>query len=79
MQPIFFLTSHISLPCSILPHTQLLDSLSVIISDISVLVSNGANCLNLFHPILYMPNGILFDLAALHSTTYNAHTERSNH
>ena len=46
-----FLTGQISVPCNIVHRTHLLFSLPVIISDISILVSNGANCLNLFHPI----------------------------
>jgi len=46
-----FLTGQVSLPCSILLRTQLLYSLPLLINDISLLVSNGANCLNLFHPI----------------------------
>ena len=37
-----FLTGYISLLCNIPP---------LIINDISILVSNGTNCLNLFHPI----------------------------
>ena len=39
-----FLTGHVSLPCSILLHKQLLYSLPLLISDISLLVSNGTNC-----------------------------------
>jgi len=46
-----FLTSQVSLPCSILLCIQLLYSLPLLINDISLLVSNGTNCLNLFHPI----------------------------
>jgi len=46
-----FLTGQVSLPCSILLHTQLLYSLPLLINDISLLVGNGTNCLNLFHPI----------------------------
>jgi len=46
-----FLTGQVSLPCSILLHTQLLYSLPLPINDISLLVSNGTNCRNLFHPI----------------------------
>jgi len=37
--------------CSILLSTQLLYSLPLLINDISLLVSNGTNCLTLFHPI----------------------------
>ena len=47
-----FLTGQVSLPCSILLRTQLLYSLPLLINDISLLVSSGTNCLNLFHPIL---------------------------
>jgi len=36
---------------SILLRTQLLYSLPLLINDISLLVSNGTNCLNLSHPI----------------------------
>jgi len=46
-----FLTGQVSLPCSILLCTQLLYSLPLLINDISLLVSNGTNCRNLFHPI----------------------------
>jgi len=49
-----FLMGQISLPCNILLHTQLLYNLPLIINDISLLVSNGTNCLNLFHPIQIM-------------------------
>jgi len=41
----------VSLPCNILHRTQLLYNLPLNINDISLLVSNGTNCLNLFHPI----------------------------
>jgi len=37
--------------CNILLCTQLLYNLPLTINDISLLVSNGTNCLNLFHPI----------------------------
>jgi len=50
-----FLTGQVSLPCSILLHTQLLYSLPLLINNISLLVSNGTNCLNLFHPIWILP------------------------
>jgi len=46
-----FLTGQVSLPCSILLHTQLLYSLPLRINDISLLVSSGTSCQNLFHPI----------------------------
>jgi len=55
----FFLAGQVSLPCNILLRTQLLYNLPLILSDISLLVSNGTNCLNLFHPIR-----ILFSTAA---------------
>jgi len=48
---IFLYYSQVSLPCNILLRTQLLYSLPLIINDISILVSNGINCLNLFHQI----------------------------
>jgi len=57
-----FLTSQVSLPCNILLRTQLLYNLPLTINDISLLVSNGTNCLNLFHPIQ-----ILVSTAALAS------------
>jgi len=44
-----FLTGLVSVPCNILLCTQLLYSLPLTISDISLLVSSGTNCLNLFH------------------------------
>jgi len=47
----FLLTGQVSLPCNILLCTQLLYSLPLIISDVSILISNGNNCLSLFHPI----------------------------
>jgi len=46
-----FLTGQVSLPCSILLRTQMLYSLPLLINDISLLVSYGTNCPNLFHPI----------------------------
>jgi len=46
-----FLTSQVLLPCNILLCTQLLYNLPLTVNDISLLVSNGTNCLNLFHPI----------------------------
>jgi len=51
MPHIHFLTGQVSLPCNITLHTQLLYNLPLIINDISLFVSNGTNCLNLFHPI----------------------------
>jgi len=47
----FFLTGQVSLPCNILLCIQLLYSLPLIMNDISILVSSGTNCLNLFYPI----------------------------
>jgi len=41
----FFLTGQVSLPCTIL-RAQLLYNLPLTISDISLMVSNGTNCLN---------------------------------
>jgi len=46
-----FLMGQFSFPCNILLCTQLLYNLPLTINDISLLVSNGTNCLNLFHPI----------------------------
>jgi len=46
-----FLTGQVSLSCNILLRTRLLYNLPLTINDISLLVSNGNNCLNLFHPI----------------------------
>jgi len=46
-----FLTGQLSLPCNILFRTQLLYNRPLTFNDISLLVSNGTNCLNLFHPI----------------------------
>ena len=44
-------SGQVSLPCNMLLHTLLLYNLPLIISDTSLLVSNGTNCLNLFQPI----------------------------
>jgi len=46
-----FVTGQVSLPCNILLHTQLLYNLPLTVNDISLLVSNGTRCLNLFYPI----------------------------
>jgi len=54
-----FLTGQLSLPCNILLRTQPLHNLPLTFNDISLLASNGTNCLNLFHPIQ-----ILFSTAA---------------
>jgi len=43
-----FLTGQVSLPCNILLHTQLLYNVPLTVNDISLLVSKGSNCLNLF-------------------------------
>ena len=45
-----FLTGQVT-SCNILLYTQLLYNLPLTMNDISLLVSNGTNCLNLFHPI----------------------------
>jgi len=45
------LTGQVPLPCNILLRTQLLYILPLTINNISLLLSNGTNCLNLFHPI----------------------------
>ena len=47
-----FLTGQVSLPCSILLCTQLLYNLPLLISDVSLLVSNGTNCLNFCTPLI---------------------------
>jgi len=49
------LTGQVSLPCNTLLHTQLLYSLPLLINGISLLVSNGTNCLNLFHQFGFWP------------------------
>jgi len=41
----------IFLSCNILLRTQLLYNLPLTVNDISLLVSNGTNCLNLFYPV----------------------------
>ena len=46
-----FFTDQVSLPCNILLCTKLLYSLLLLINDISLLVTNGTSCLNLFDPI----------------------------
>jgi len=46
-----FHMGQVSLLCNILLCTQLLYHLPLIVSDISLLVSSGTNCLNLCHPI----------------------------
>jgi len=46
-----FLTGQVSFSCNILFRTQLPYFLPLIIINVSLLVSNGINCLNLFHPI----------------------------
>jgi len=52
------LTGQASLPCNILLCTQLLYSLPLTFNDISLLVSNGTNCLNLFHPIWILSTAV---------------------
>ena len=49
-----FLTGQVSLSCTMLLLTQLLYNLPLIIRDMSLLVSSGTNCLNLFQPILIL-------------------------
>ena len=46
-----FLTGQVSLRCNILLRTQLPYNLPLAVNDMSLLVSNGTECLNLFHPI----------------------------
>ena len=46
-----FLTGQVSLPCNILLHTQLLYNLPLTVNDMSLLVSNGTNCLNFYWTI----------------------------
>ena len=43
-----FLTGQVSLPRNMLLHTQLLYNIPLIINDMSLLISSGTNCLNLF-------------------------------
>ena len=62
-----FLTGQVSLPCNILFHTQLLYNLSLTISDTSLLVNNGTNCLNLFYPIRILTS----TAASVSSSTLN--------
>jgi len=50
-----FLTGQVSLPCNTLLRTQLLSSLPHLINGISRLVSNGTNCVNLFHQFEFWP------------------------
>jgi len=54
-----FLTGQVSFPCNILLRTQPPYNLPLTFNDICLLVSNGTNDLNLFHPIR-----ILFSTAA---------------
>ena len=49
-----FLTGQVSLLCNMLLHTQLLYNLPLIINDMSLLVSSGTSCLNLYQPIRIM-------------------------
>jgi len=46
-----FLMGQVSLSCNILLRTQLLYNLPLTTNDISLMVSSGTNCLNLFHPV----------------------------
>jgi len=61
-----FLTGQVSLPCNILLCTQLLYYLPLTINDISLLVSNSSNCLNLFQFKFWSPQ--LHQHIHLHST-----------
>jgi len=66
-----FLTGQVSLSCNILLRTQLLYNLPLIINDISLLVSSGTNCLNLFHPIwIVVSTAASSSPSSLHSTCH---------
>ena len=45
------LTGNVLFPCNILLRRQLLYNLPLTINDISILVNNGNNCLNLLYPV----------------------------
>jgi len=60
-----FLTGQVSLPCNILLCMQLLYNLSVTVTGVSLLVSDGTNCPNVFHPIQ-----ILHSSCHLNNKTY---------
>jgi len=49
-----FLRGQVSLPCSMLLHTQLLYNLPLTMIDTSLLVNRGSNCLNLFYPVWFL-------------------------
>jgi len=69
-----FLTGQVSLPCCILLRTQLLYSLPLLINDISLLLSNGTNCLNLFNPIdSGLHSCISISIHAQHITSFQSH------
>ena len=63
-----FLMGQVSLPCNIILRTQLLYDLPLTFNDVSLLVSNGTNCLNLFHPIhiLFSTGNQLFCIFEFH-------------
>ena len=62
----FFFMGQVSLPCATILCTQPLYNHPLTFNDISLLVSNGTNCLNLFHPIR-----ILFSTAAFSIYVYS--------
>jgi len=62
-----FLTGQVSLSCNILLCTQLMYSLPLTVNYISLLVSSGTNCLNLFHPIRIL----VFTPASASPSTFN--------
>jgi len=65
----YHLICQVSLPCNILLCTQLLYNLPLTVNDISLLVSNGTNCLNLFHFIRIL----VFTAASASPSTLNMH------
>jgi len=65
----------VSLPCNMHLCTQLRYNLPFTVNDISLLVSNGTNCLTLFHPIQ-----ILFSTAtSAFPFTLSTHTHTHTH
>jgi len=69
------LTGQVSLLCSILLCTQLLYSLPLLINGISLSVSNGTNCMNLFHPFeFWLHSRISSWLTQLHNYHPNTAT-----
>ena len=57
-----FLTGQVSLPCNIPLRAQWLYNLPLIINDMSMLVSSGTNCLNLFQPIRILASTAAWEL-----------------